>query len=380
MKKIVSIITALTVFAGSALADEGMWLLPLLEKMNGKAMKELGCELTPKQIYNINNTSLKDAIVQFGGGCTGEIISDEGLLVTNHHCGYGNIQKLSSVEHDYLKDGYWAMNHSEELPCEGLTVTFLQYMEDLKPVMEKARKKAEKQFKGQENAEEMVEKAIEAAIDEAVVNVHHFADMIQDWIAADAVNGRGTGLKMHVSDERARLLETGGGLRKAQKLLTFSSNTPPLEENAPILICNVDILSNIHIPTLLKAYNPEEMGVVVVSPRDTQRYLLFDATNRLCGWTNIATGEVRPTTLASSPDSIIASRFAFSGMQVLNPRIFDVMDAIVAKKGEKFSLIDLYLNIAEKEILRAFIPENYRMMDVGKINQLSEAEMFAQSL
>ena len=104
MKKLICIITAMTVFTGSAFADEGMWLLPLLEKMNGKAMKELGCELTPKQIYDINNTSLKDAIVQFGGGCTGEIISSEGLLVTNHHCGYGNIQKLSTVEHDYLNE------------------------------------------------------------------------------------------------------------------------------------------------------------------------------------------------------------------------------------------------------------------------------------
>ena len=93
MKKLISIITALTIFAGSAIADEGMWLLPLLEKMNGKAMKELGCELTPKQIYDINNTSLKDAIVQFGGGCTGEIISKDGLLVTNHHCGYPEAQQ-----------------------------------------------------------------------------------------------------------------------------------------------------------------------------------------------------------------------------------------------------------------------------------------------
>ena len=125
--------------SASAMADEGMWMLPLLQKMNAKAMKELGCELTPKQIYDINNGSLKDAIVQFGGGCTGEIISSEGLLVTNHHCGYGNIQKLSSVEHDYLKDGYWAMSRSEELPCEGLTVTFLESMADVTAVIEKAR-------------------------------------------------------------------------------------------------------------------------------------------------------------------------------------------------------------------------------------------------
>ena len=128
MKKIFAILTVLTLFAGYAKADEGMWLLPLIEKMNGKALKEAGCELTPKQIYDINHTSLKDAIVQFGGGCTGEIISSNGLLVTNHHCGYANIQKLSSVEHDYLKDGFWAMNNSEELPCEGLTVKFLESM------------------------------------------------------------------------------------------------------------------------------------------------------------------------------------------------------------------------------------------------------------
>ena len=167
MKRIISIIAALSICLTS-FADEGMWLLPLIQKMNGKAMKELGCKLTPKEIYDINNTSLKDAIVQFGGGCTGEIISAEGLLVTNHHCGYGNIQKLSSVEHDYLKDGYWAMNHSEELPCEGLTVTFLEYMEDVTSVVEKAQKKAAKEFKDQKNAENLVAEAIDKALDEAV--------------------------------------------------------------------------------------------------------------------------------------------------------------------------------------------------------------------
>ena len=168
MKRLLSFFTALTVFAGSAVADEGMWLLPLLEKMNGKAMKELGCKLTPKQIYDINNTSLKDAIVQFGGGCTGEIISSEGLLVTNHHCGYGNIQKLSTVEHDYLKDGYWAMNRSEELPCEGLTVTFLESMKDVTAILEKAEKKARKSYKDDEaKVMEAVNAAAEDLIKEA---------------------------------------------------------------------------------------------------------------------------------------------------------------------------------------------------------------------
>ncbi|MBQ8573962.1 MAG: S46 family peptidase [Bacteroidales bacterium] len=182
MKKIVSIITALTVFAGSTFADEGMWLLPLLEKMNGKAMKEMGCELTPKQIYDINNTSLKDAIVQFGGGCTGEIVSSEGLLLTNHHCGYSNIQKLSSVEHDYLKDGYWAMNRNEELPCEGLTVTFLEYMQDITGILEKTEKKARKQFKDDdEKVLEVISEKIDALVKEAEANNPHCNVEVQSF-------------------------------------------------------------------------------------------------------------------------------------------------------------------------------------------------------
>ena len=177
MKKILCFITALGVFASSLWADEGMWMLPLLQKMNGKAISQAGCRLTPEQIYSINHSSLKDAIVQFGGGCTGEIISGEGLLVNNHHCGYGSIQKLSSVEHDYLADGYWAMNRSEELPVEGLTVTFLEYMEDVTEILEKAEKKARKEHKGKEDFEILVAEAVQAEynriIEEAENNNPH---------------------------------------------------------------------------------------------------------------------------------------------------------------------------------------------------------------
>ena len=221
-----------------------------------------------------------------------------------------------------------------------------------------------------------IERLKAAGITDIVVNVHHFPDMIINYLREND----NFGCHVSVSDERDMLLETGGGLRKAKSLLLGVGSRESGNSNEPILICNVDILSNIDLPTLLNAYNPDEMGVVVVSERDTQRYLLFDEENRLCGWTNIATGEIRPASLASSPNSLIASRLAFSGMQVLNPRIFGYMDALAQEKGEKFSLIDLYLYIAEKEILRAFIPENYQMMDVGKIAQLSEAEAFAASL
>ena len=126
-------------------ADEGMWLLPLLEKMNSGRMTELGFEITPQEIYDLNNTTLKDAIVIFGNGCTGEIVSDQGLVFTNHHCGYASIQQLSSVEHNYLKDGFWAMNTNEELYAEGLTVSFLESFTDVTDQVEKALKKSKTQ-------------------------------------------------------------------------------------------------------------------------------------------------------------------------------------------------------------------------------------------
>ena len=132
MKRLVIAITSVMLLLPAALrADEGMWLLPLLEKMNADAMRNLGSRLTPEQIYSINNSSIKDAIVQFGGGCTGEIVSGSGLLLTNHHCGYGSIQALSTTEHNYLEDGYWAKSREEELPVPGLTVRFLQSMTDV---------------------------------------------------------------------------------------------------------------------------------------------------------------------------------------------------------------------------------------------------------
>ena len=163
MKKFLCTLSALLLITAGAWADEGMWLLPLIQKMNGKAMKDLGCRLTPEEIYSINNNSLKDAIVQFGGGCTGEIISDKGLLVTNHHCGYSSIQGLSTPEHNYLEDGYWAMSNKDELPVKGLTVKFLQSMTDVTPVLEKAREAALKEYKDSANVNDLADNAVKAA-------------------------------------------------------------------------------------------------------------------------------------------------------------------------------------------------------------------------
>ena len=131
IKKINLLCILMMLFVIGARADEGMWLPYSINGQNLADMQRLGCKLTAEQIFSFNQPSLKDAIVQFGGGCTGELISPEGLLLTNHHCGLGQVQAHSSVEHDYLKDGFWAYSKDQELPNEGLSVLFLNYIEDV---------------------------------------------------------------------------------------------------------------------------------------------------------------------------------------------------------------------------------------------------------
>lgn len=130
MNRVLAFFVASTISLG-AFAHEGMWLPMLLNSLNESHMQEMGMKMTAEDIYSVNHSSLKDAVLMFGGGCTGEVISNQGLVLTNHHCGYGAIQSHSSVEHDYLQDGFWAMDRSEELPNKGLTVTFIVRMDDV---------------------------------------------------------------------------------------------------------------------------------------------------------------------------------------------------------------------------------------------------------
>ena len=130
MKKNLILAALLLVAALPLRADEGMWL-PVLISQRIEDMQAHGFRLTAEDVYSINQASLKDAVVLFGSGCTGELVSRDGLLFTNHHCGFSQIQRHSSVEHDYLKDGFWAMSRSEELPNPGLTVSFLERMDDV---------------------------------------------------------------------------------------------------------------------------------------------------------------------------------------------------------------------------------------------------------
>ena len=167
MKRFFAILAALSLTLTAA-ADEGMWLLPLLQKMNGKALHDAGCKLSMDDIYSINHSSLKDNIVHFGGGCTGEIISAEGLIVTNHHCGYSSIQALSTDEHNYLMDGYWAMTRDGELPAKGLSVTFLQSMTDVTDLLAKAEKKIAKKVSDPAQVDSLMQIERKALLDKAL--------------------------------------------------------------------------------------------------------------------------------------------------------------------------------------------------------------------
>ncbi|MBP1629163.1 MAG: Peptidase [Bacteroidetes bacterium] len=172
-KTILVLIASIFVLSPMVKADEGMWLLMFLDKQTYKEMKDKGLKLTPKQIYDINQASLKDAIVQFGRGCTGEIVSKEGLLFTNHHCGYPNIQQHSTIEHDYLMNGFWAYSKEEELPCPGLTAKFLKRMED---VTDKVLKNVTKET-SEENRANIIRENIKKIREEAISGTNYEAEI-----------------------------------------------------------------------------------------------------------------------------------------------------------------------------------------------------------
>ncbi|PLW97725.1 MAG: serine protease [Marinilabiliales bacterium] len=174
MRKLLVLITGLFLLVSPlAKADEGMWLPLFVERLNYTDMQEMGLQLTAEEIYSINNSSLKDAIIIFGGGCTGEIVSDQGLIFTNHHCGYGYIQAHSTVEHDYLTEGFWARSFEEELPNEGIKASFLVRIED---VTNRVLEVVNDQMSEGERAEAIgkISKEIEK---EAVGDTHYQADV-----------------------------------------------------------------------------------------------------------------------------------------------------------------------------------------------------------
>jgi len=188
-----------------------------------------------------------------------------------------------------------------------------------------------------------------------VVNVHHFAHQITDYLAAND----NFGLDIRISDETSALLETGGGIRKA---------LPLFDPGSPILIHNVDILSNLDFAELEMASAPD--GLLVVSRRSTKRYLLFDDEYILDGWTNIETGEVRSPYAALDPSD--CKQLAFSGIHVLWPSVFPLLESM----PERFGIIDFYLKYCHQRAFLGREKRDLRLLDVGKLDTLEQAEAF----
>jgi len=202
----------------------------------------------------------------------------------------------------------------------------------------------------------LLEKLNVNGFDDIVINVHHFADMIEQW--CDGREG------VHFSDERKELLETGGGIKHA---------APMLQSSGRFLIHNVDILSNVDLKSFWAAGAGSE-AVLLVSKRDTQRYLLFDDEMRLVGWTNTKTGEVKSPYKNITPTCY--HKLAFAGIHQMNTSLLPEMESW----PDRFSIIDFYLQMCRDHVIRGYVQDGLRLMDVGKLDTLADAEEFLHSV
>ena len=258
-------------------ADEGMWLLTMIKRLNGVDMKKEGLKLTPEEIYSVNNSSLKDAIVQFGGGCTAEIVSKEGLLFTNHHCGYGSIAALSTPEKDHLTNGFWAMKRSEELPAKGLSVRFLVRMDD-------ATKRINSKLNNNMSADER--KAVIDAEYKAIQN-ENSENGKYTVVVRDFFNGNEFYYFVYQDFKDVRLVGTppnslgkfGGDTdnwewpRHTADFSVFRVYADANGNPAEYSPSNVPMKPKHSLPISLKGYKPGDFTMIVGFPGRTNRYL-----------------------------------------------------------------------------------------------------------
>ena len=210
---------------------------------------------------------------------------------------------------------------------------------------------------GKPMLEHVIRKLIAAGCDEIVINVHHFADQIIDFIKAN----NNFGITIHISDETDMLLDTGGGIKKASSFF-----------NEPFLIHNVDILSNVDLKSLYEYHlTSGNDATLLVSPRKTVRYLLFDEGNQLCGWVNKDTLQTKPEGFVYQPE--VQKEYAFSGIHIVSPTLFNYM-------GEnwtgKFPIMDFYLQTCQEAQLGGYAKEDLQLIDIGKPETLAQAEEF----
>lgn len=206
----------------------------------------------------------------------------------------------------------------------------------------------------------VIEKLKSAGIKKIVINIHHFGEMIIEYVKEN----NNFGIEIVFSDERQMLLETGGAIKHSVDLLG----------DEPFLIHNVDILSNVDIKALINAHTESNSAAtLLVSKRNSTRALLFNAEGNLTAWTNKTTGEVK--TPYSDIEISNLNEFAFSGIHIFTPRLFKYFGAY----PEKFSIIDFYLNTCKEEKIKAYTQTNLQLLDVGKLDSLEKAEEFVKS-
>ena len=208
----------------------------------------------------------------------------------------------------------------------------------------------------------VIEKLRNYGFDEIIINIHHFADQIIDFVASE----NHFNIRIEFSDEREELLDTGGGVNKASWFF---------DDGKPFLVHNVDILSTIDLTALYTSHiSNNALATLVCSDRQTSRYLLFDREHHLKGWINETTGEIKSPLSSLQPHHYL--KLAFSGIHILEPSIFPYMHDFPAR----FPIIDFYLSLCDRHSISCFAPKDLKMMDVGKLNSLKEAERFLYRL
>ena len=289
MRKPLFLTLLLSLVLSFARADGGMWI-PLFLSQNEAEMQQLGFHLTADDIYSINHSSMKDAIVLFGSGCTAELISSQGLLLTNHHCGYSFVQSHSTMEHNYLRDGFWAKSMEEEIPMEGLTVTFLVYMEDVTDQVlagiTDQTKESERQAKVKENIAKVTNKATQGTDYKAIIKPFYYGNQYFMFVTETYSDIRLVGVPpesigkfggdsdnwmwpRHTGDFSLYRIYTG----KDGKPADYSKDNVPMKPKQ-------------YFPVSIKGVQENDFTLVFGYPGTTKQFLISDGVNAVANIQN----------------------------------------------------------------------------------------------
>ena len=279
MRKITILLLILLIvgFKPALKADEGMWLPLLIERLNYVDMQKMGLNLTAEEIYSVNNSSLKDAIIIFGRGCTGEVVSDQGLILTNHHCGYGNIQSHSTIEHDYLTDGFWAASFEEELPNKGLTAKFLIRIEDVTdqivPNLSDTLTEGERKDKIRSLYKEITKKATEDTHYDASVRSFYAGNEFYLFVYETFKDIRLVGAPPSSIGKYGADTDNWMWPRHTGDFSMFRVYTAPDGTPATYADENVPMKPKHHLPVSVKGVKKGDFSMILGYPGGTQRYM-----------------------------------------------------------------------------------------------------------